>query len=74
MPLLLLNRAKVWPLISTEKVGEEMQAWIRLMKCLCIPLRTRAEVMKCHSILSKALAKSIFIIKSWLSQEESENE
>jgi hypothetical protein len=47
MPLLLLKWLKDWPLIMTEKVGEEMQACTRLMKWLWSPFRAKAEAIKC---------------------------
>jgi hypothetical protein len=50
--------------MRTAKVGEEMQAWMRPIKLSLRPSLLREATMKCHSILSKALARSIFKINA----------
>ena len=54
------------PLTRTEMVIVDMHAQINEMKWLVNPCLLRASVMKFHSILSKALARSSFSKKSLL--------
>uniref|UniRef100_A0A0A9BBZ9 Uncharacterized protein n=1 Tax=Arundo donax TaxID=35708 RepID=A0A0A9BBZ9_ARUDO len=68
IPLELLNLPKDWPLMTTEKIGHLMQAATSSIKLSLNPSQHIANLMKLHSSLSKAFAKSSLSMKALLAQ------